>query len=268
MRDKKTLVLVFIMLVGGQLCAVQVSEYCRTRDTFGLEIRDFLADFASSNFKLFNKESLLVLSATAPLYAATCAIDAPIHDIFYDSSCHHNTFDIGCCRNFFAEDVGFFLPLVAVAGGLWASHSGDNRFVGRDLMAGMVSIGFAKLAIKECCSGHLCYRPYSGCFEKKLVFGGFPSGHAAVLTYATTVLALHKGAQWAIPVGIYGGIVMTSLLICNYHYVSQLVAGAGLGALYAVATHKIINERLSERLECEIVANRQGVPQIQLAYSF
>lgn len=270
MGDKRTLVPVFLMsvLVGGQLRAVQLSEYCMTRDTFGLEIRDFLADFASSNFKLFNKESLLVLSAAAPLYAMTRGIDKPVHNFLYDESCHHNTFDIGRCRNFFAEDVGFFLPLVAIAGGLWASHDENNRFVGRSLVAGMASVGFAKMVIKECCIGNRCYRPYSGCFKKKLVLGGFPSGHMAVLTYTTTVLALHKGAKWAIPVGMYSGIVAASLLVCNYHYVSQLVAGAGLGALYAVATHKIINERLAERLECGIVTNHQGAPQLQLAYSF
>lgn len=270
MRGKGTLIRVLFagVLVGEQLRAVQLLEYCRTRDTFGVEIRDFLADFASTNFKLFNKESLLVLSAAAPLYAATCVIDEPVHGFLYDSSCHQNTFDIGCCRTLFSEDVGFFLPLIAVAGGLWASHGENNRFVGRDLMAGMVSIGLAKLAIKECCSNNCCYRPYSGCFKKKLVLGGFPSGHMAVLTYATTVLALHKGASWAIPVGMYSGVVMASLLMCNYHYVSQLVAGAGLGVLYAVATHKVINERLSERLECGIVTNRQGLPQLTLSYSF
>ena len=246
-----------------RLCSLRAFTY----EQFGDELRDFVADFADINFKLFSKESLLVVGMVAPLYVGAQLIDAQVHELLYDPVCHADRFSSSCLRHCFAEDLGITLPLLALSGGLWCSSDYRTRLVGRDLLAGMVGIGLAKTAIKNCAYGNFCYRPYGGCFPKKRIFGGFPSGHAATLAYATIFLGLQKGACWAIPVGVYGATVITSVLVCNYHYVSQVVAGSALGALYAVAADKLVDERV-HALELGVVSDSRGSPRFQLAYSF
>ena len=254
--------LFFVVLVS---CALNGAV---TGHQIGTELRDFVTDFSAINFNLFSKESLLVAGIGAELYAAAHIVDDSVHNFLYDSSCHTNTYSIGCLRSCFAEDLGIALPLLGISVGLWCSRDYHTRLVGRDLLAGMVGIGIVKMMLKECLYEDCCYRPYSGCFTKKRVFGGFPSGHAAVLAYATVLLGLQKGPKWAIGMGAYGAVVVGSALICNYHYLSQVVAGATLGALYAVAADRLINQRMNDWLEMEVAVGQRGNPLLTVTYSF
>lgn len=232
------------------------------------EILDFITDFAAINFHLFSKESLLVFSATAPLYTMAYGTDKRLHRAFYDQTTHTNTFDIGYCRNFLTEDIGIALPLLAIGGGLWLSHNTHNRIIGRTMIAGLSAFNIARIVLKETLTGNYCYRPYSGCFKKKLTRGGFPSGHAGALVYATILLTLHKNASWAIPIGVYSATVISSILVCNYHYLSQIIAGGALGALYAIATSAVINRRIGERFAVKTHVNNHGSLGLTLSYSF
>lgn len=257
--------LVALVLLSGRSLGV-VPDF--TPACASNELRDFVADFADINFNIFCKEAFLMASCVAPVYAGACLIDNRVHHSLYDESCHKNICDIGCLRSCLVEDIGIAIPILALSFGFWISDDDRTRFVGRDLLAGMVAIGFTKNIIKECLTASCCYRPYSGCFPKKSVLGGFPSGHAATLCFVTTLLALAKGARWAVPVGMYSGVVFGSLLVCNYHYVSQLVAGAGLGALFAVAAHRVVNERMNERASLEFYTDQYGKPMLGFSYSF
>ena len=96
-------------------------------------------------------------------------------------------------------------------------------------MSGVISVGIAKDFLKNLTTGcDICRRPYSGCFKKKRKYGGFPSGHAATATYMTLLFAFRKGIRWAVPIGVYSGLMMGLLVGCNYHYPSQIVAALGL----------------------------------------
>lgn len=268
MRDRgacEGLLFAVLVVLSGRLLGI-VPDFTPARA--GDELRDFVADFADINFNIFCKEAFLVASCVAPLYAGARLIDNRVHHTLYDESCHKNTCDIGCLRSCLVEDVGIAVPILALSFGFWISDDDRTHFVGRDLLAGMIAIGFAKNILKECLAVSCCYRPYSGCFPKKLALGGFPSGHAAALCFVTTLLALDKGARWAVPVGMYSTVVLGSLLACNYHYVSQLVAGAGLGALFAVAAHRVVNERMNERASLEFYTDQYGKPMVGFSYSF
>ena len=48
------------------------------------------------------------------------------------------------------------------------------------------------------------------------------------------------GYQFAVPLGAVTAFVGTTFLACNRHYFSQLIAGAGFGAIYALAANKVI----------------------------
>ncbi len=258
---------VCIMVLCGAMTAANAFTSHDLR-SFGYEVRDFVADFAFINFNVFSKETLLVGAVAAPLWAGTYQIDDPIHRCFYDDSCHRNEIECRASKMLFIEDAGIAVPLLAVSGYAWASRDYETRLLGRNLFAGIIAVAIAKDAIKDSFEGTICQRPYSGWFPKKCAYGGFPSGHAATLTYATILCALRKGPAWALPVGMYTGVVIASLLVNNYHYASQIVAGAGLGAIFAVAAHKVIDFRLDDRLHINAGITPNGVPGVSFSYSF
>lgn len=242
-------------------CCYQI---CRA--TFGEQLRDFAADFAKVNFNIFTKESILVASAFAPVYAVARSGDEPIHHGLYDEWCHKNTFGFGCWRKSVTEDW-VAVPLLGLGVGLLATGD-ENLIIGRVFLAGLLSGELAKDVIKECVDHEIGYRPLNGDFKKKVVCGGFPSGHMTAVAFATIYLGLTKGASWAIPVGMYAGFVAGMLIVCNYHYASQVVAGTGLGALYAVAAYKVACERLNDHWEFNAGMTAQGKPGLSVSYSF
>lgn len=78
----------------------------------------------------------------------------------------------------------------------------------------------------------------------KRVCGGFPSGHIAGATYIAVLYGLQFGPKAAIPLGLLSTFIGSVFLSCNRHYASQLVAGAALGSIYALAVNKVINTKL------------------------
>lgn len=238
------------------------------RDDFIEGVRDFVADFARINFNMFSKETILVFSLAAPIYVGAYHIDEQIHYGIYDADGHKNLIDVGCCSKPFVEDLGIAIPLVGLAIGCILSDDENTNLTGQTLLSGTLSIGITKDFFKAATEYEICRRPYNGLFEKKRVYGGFPSGHAAVVTYATLLYAFRKGAKWAIPIGLYSGMVMGFMLSCNYHYLSQIVAGMAFGAAYAVAANKVVKMRLQESVELHMGVNKNGGPQLEVAYSF
>jgi hypothetical protein len=237
---------------------------------FSYDARDFLADFARTNFNLVSKQSLVLVSAFAPVYAAARAIDDHLHDGLYDHRHHKNLFCSGSyCKPFVDDDIGLVIPFVGLSLGQLLSSDPQNKVTGSLLLSGMVSVIIAKFVIKELTRGHeWCRRPYCERFEKKIKYGGFPSGHTATATYMTLFFAFRKGIRWAFPIGVYSGILAGLSVACNCHYASQVVAGIGLGALYAVAAHKVAQDRLQENWSIDCSIDGAGRPSLRVSYAF
>jgi hypothetical protein len=236
---------------------------------FRYRVHDFVADFARTNFYLFSKESLLVGMLTAPFYGLARKADDRIHSSIYDCCEHKNLFDIGSCSKFFVEDVGLAIPIVGLSVGLLMSRDPNNRVTASMLIGGLCSIGIAKEALKAVSSDcEIGNRPYCSFFKKKRVHNGFPSGHAATATYMTLLFAFRKGIKWAFPIGVYSGLIMGLMVGCNYHYASQIVAGVGLGTVYALAANKVAESRLKENWEINFSVSRKGAPRFLVEYSF
>lgn len=238
-----------------------------TEHLFAYSMRDALADFARVNFNLFSKDTILIGAIFGSLYGVAKQIDEPIHAAFYDGILHKNLFDIGCCSKPFVEGAGLALPVLALATGCLLSDDPNNKVTGSVFLSGLIALGSVKEFIKATLEHPVCYRPYNGLFKKKCVRGGFPSGHAATLMFMTTLFGLRKGAKWAVPLGIYSGVVIGLLVGCNYHYVSQLVAGMGLGAAYAVAAHHAAQQRLHD-WDFNLGLSKNGSPVFGVSYSF
>ena len=68
--------------------------------------------------------------------------------------------------------------------------------------------------------------------------GSFPSGHMAVLVAAGVAIALYYRWFWwvVIPLSTLLGI---SLLLTNYHFLSDVIAGAYLGSLLSIILYRL-----------------------------
>lgn len=84
--------------------------------------------------------------------------------------------------------------------------------------------------------------PMTSLFGEKVgrAYMAFPSGHMTIIAVAMTSLALNVGKRWlwwvaAVPVVL----VAIGMVGCNYHWVSDLIFGAFLGAGVALAAFRL-----------------------------
>jgi membrane-associated phospholipid phosphatase len=69
-------------------------------------------------------------------------------------------------------------------------------------------------------------------------YHAFPSGHMTAVTVAAVSVALTwPRLRWLMPIPVL--VVAVGMIGANYHWVSDLIAGAALGAAVAVAAHRL-----------------------------
>ncbi|MDH4068916.1 MAG: phosphatase PAP2 family protein [Ignavibacteria bacterium] len=163
------------------------------------------------------------------------------------------------------------LSVVLYSSGL-ALDSRDVRVTGRLLFESLTLSGISVMAIRYIFGRS---RPYDNnspwdfnWFETANEVQSFPSGHTTVAFAMSTVFAERIGGVWA-RVGFYGLASMTAYARVrnNQHWVSDVVAGAGLGLL--AGFHVVQRERMREQGELsgglEIYPTLQG---LQVVYRF
>jgi membrane-associated phospholipid phosphatase len=115
-----------------------------------------------------------------------------------------------------------------------------------------------------------CLRPWHElyCSSHTRSGGGFPSGHMAETTYIAALFGMRYGAKYAIPLSLYAAWLGIVFVNCNRHYASQIIAGAGLGLLYACAAQRLIDYNLSEKLSLDVKILPCGGPSFGVTYRF
>jgi len=83
-----------------------------------------------------------------------------------------------------------------------------------------------------------------------------------------TLWGLRHGPRWAFPIGAFGVFVLVDFINCNRHYLSQMIAGAGLGMIYGFAASKVVDKKLSENWCFDVSTNLQGDTCLQIGYKF
>ncbi len=136
------------------------------------------------------------------------------------------------------------------------------------LLLGIPFVIFGKDIIKKL-DADFCLRPWHQdfCQTHKQAMGGFPSGHMAQATYIATLYGMRFGPKLAIPLAFFAAGLGIVFLNCNRHYLSQLVAGVGLGALYGIAANKVIDSKLAENVTLNVCFDRHG-PAFNACYRF
>jgi hypothetical protein len=210
---------------------------------------------------LFSVDSAKIITAFTPFYLITRRTDESIQNHFYDPTCHKNCHQLPkACYNIARH--GIAVPMVGLSSLAIFSSDPDLALTARMLAIGLPLVQSGKDVIKTL-EFKCCLRPWHQDFSKeRRSTGGFPSGHIANVSYMASLFGIRHGPAWAVPLTAFGLFVAANFLVCNRHYLSQLVAGAGLGLIFAVAASKVVDTKL-ERWSLESVYNG-----FKIGYSF
>lgn len=221
------------------------------------------------NAGLFSWDTLKIFVTTAPFYAAARMTDDKLHNCFFDHTRKKNKNEPAqWCKEAARLSIGVPIALLGIQSVL--SNDEDLRVTSQVFLTGMPFVLLAKDVIKKL-DFDVCKRPYHEKFAKhQRQYGGFPSGHLAEATYMAVLYGMRFGPNFAIPLGGVAAFVTCVFLSSNRHYLSQMVAGAGFGAMYAFSANSLINSKLAKRRDMRLglSVNDHGGPTMSLSFKF
>lgn len=208
-----------------------------------------IQDIIDLHLNMISTETFIVIGATLMPYLVARQIDDHIQCHFFSHTNHKN---INQCPHWCKSLVrfGIGVPIVAFGSQLFLSRDPEWQETAWMLLLGFPFVVFGKDIIKTF-DADFCLRPWHEefCHNHKRGGGGFPSGHMAEASFIATLYGLRFGPKLAVPLTFFAATLGIIFINCNRHYLSQLIAGAGLGAIYGIAANKVIDRKLSERWE-------------------
>lgn len=240
---------------------------CQPAPQFLEFLGEIFCDAGSLLKNIFSVDSAKIITSFTPLYILSRMHDEKIQTNFYDASCHKNINQLHRhCHS--VAHYGIGVPMVALSSLAIFACDEDLRLTARMFAIGLPFVQSGKDIIKKL-RFKSCLRPWHEHFDRHhRSSGGFPSGHMANVTFMATLFGMRHGPAWGIPLGLFAGFVFADFLNCNRHYLSQLVAGAGLGVIFAVAASKVVDKKLSERCSFSCGVTKQGAACAQMRYTF
>ena len=229
-------------------------------------VTELVQDVFLLHKNLFHSDSLKVVAPVLPTVLGTYCYDKKIQSYFYDPRCHKN---INQFPRWTRELTRYItLPIIALFGiqGL-LSRDDDLFYTAKIMLAGVPILVFMNQLIKKM-NVEICYRPWHEDFSyEKRSLGGFPSGHLSHATYLAVLYGVRHGYRYALPLGCMSMFIGAVFLSCNRHYLSQLCAGVGFGALYGLAATKVVDYRLSGSITVAPAVDNNSVG-INLSWQF
>jgi membrane-associated phospholipid phosphatase len=240
--------------------------YPRKPTAFAYNIgRDVVSLFAH----IWNWDTYKILVGFFPVFIGARMIDERIQNKFFCHGCHSNVNQLpGWCHE--AVRFGLGVPIAVLGSMALFARDFELRYTSWMLLLGMPFVIFGKDIIKNL-DARFCLRPWHEdfCTEKHTrSSGGFPSGHMAQAVYIAALFGSRYGPRAAIPLGLYAAAMGIVFINCNRHYLSQMVAGAALGTIFAYAANKVIDHRLNEQLSVNVGCNSMGCPAFGASWKF
>jgi len=229
----------------------------------------FTEDVVRINLGLFSWDSFKIFVTTAPFFVGARIIDEKLHNCFFDHKNKKNRNEPAQWSKEIAR-LSIGVPIALLGSQAFFSRNKDMQTTSQVFLTGMPFVLIAKDLIKKL-DFDLCKRPYHEKFAKEQrKFGGFPSGHLAEATYTAVLYGMRYGPNYAVPLGGIAAFVTVIFLSSNRHYLSQMIAGAGFGAMYAVSANSLINSKLAKKrnLHLGLGTNKHGEPVMNLAMKF
>lgn len=227
--------------------------------------------FDLNKYVLFSAETFKVISTAFPFYVSARMVDEKLQENFHRRCCKRDINQAPeWCRT--ACKYGISLPIVTLTMMTIFGKNEELRTTGRVFLLGMPFVLWGKDVIKSF-SFEANRRPWCDRFPcKERALGGFPSGHMAEVIFMTVLYGKRFGYKAAVPLGIFSTFLGATFLNCNRHYLSQLIAGSALGAIFALAADKVIDNRLARKYKakysCGFDVDMHGSPTIKVSYSF
>lgn len=246
----------------------------RNRPPYKHRITHMLGEFAEDviriNLGLFSWDSFKIFATTAPFYVASRMIDEKLHKCFFDQKKRKNRNEPPQWVKETAR-LSIGLPIVILGAQAFLSKDEDMQATSQVFLTGMPFVLLAKDFFKTKLDYDVCKRPFHEKFAKEQrKYGGFPSGHLAEATYTAVLYGMRFGPNYAVPLGSIAAFVSVIFLSSNRHYLSQMIAGAAFGAMYAFSANTLINSKLAKKrdLKLGLTTNDQGKPAMQLSMKF
>ena len=233
----------------------------------GSYILEVVRDILALHRNIIDFDTLKVACATFPAWVAGRTFDCALQSCFHCRLHHKNINQFGWwCRE--GAKWGIGAPIAALGSLAIFAPDDDLRTTSYVFLLGMPFVIFGKDVLKKL-DFDACRRPWHekfDCHERAL--GGFPSGHMAEAAYMAVLYGKRFGWKFGLPLGALAVFLGASFLNCNRHYFSQLVAGAGLGTVYALAADKLIDAKLRDDVRFTFTCNAHGNPQVGVRCTF
>ena len=230
---------------------------------------EFAEDVIRINLGLFSWDSFKIFVTTAPFFCGARMIDEKLHNCSFDQKHKKNRNEPAQWSKEIAR-LSIGVPIALLGSQAFFSRNANMQMTGRIFLTGMPFVLLAKDLIKKL-DFDLCKRPFHEKFAKhQRKFGGFPSGHLAEITYTTVLWSLRFGPNFAVPLGAIAAFVGVIFLSSNRHYLSQMIAGAGFGAMYAMSANRLIDSKLAKKRDLRLGLSRddKGNPAMHLSMNF
>lgn len=231
---------------------------------------DGIRDMYEIGQEILSIESMKVITFTAPFYLAARKADRKIHNKFYDYEKHENIHQPPKWLKRMTIDEGAMALPFTLYGLMGCFHQDEYaRKTAQVFSSGLIWAWSSKVLIKQL-EVSACLRPWNGEYSKEnQVHGGNPSGHTTLAAYFATYLGLTRGPMWGIGLGCYAAGIAALSIAVNNHYISQVVAGGGLGVLIGFAAHRVIEKvPYSPNLQISLAPEINGSMSFTIAYNF
>lgn len=224
-------------------------------------------DFLYLHRSLFSWDTLKIGAVFVPCYVASRSADTALQDCFYCYDAHKNCRQLPeFCHT--SSDKGVVALTVALGSSWILPFSEHFKLTSRVYASGIFPLWGLKNLFKNI-KHKGCLRPKCEHFCKETnYYGGCPSGHMSFISYSTTVFGLQMGPSFGVPLGIASVGVFASSINSNRHYLSQVVAGAGLGIIYGIAASKVVDAYMGSTRVSDFSVNYDSSSGLELSYSF
>lgn len=248
--------------------AVTGKKQCNScQGKLGGFMREITADIWWLNVGLFTWDTFKILTTIFPIYVGTRMIDERVQNCFYDRA-HHKNINQPPAWVHDAAQFSIGIPIVLLGSYAFFERDLEKRQAGRLLLLGLPFVIWGKSLIKKI-NMRACYRPWNEQFScKRRSLGGLPSGHMSEAMYTAVLFGARFGPKYAVPLGLLAAFLGTAFVVCNRHYTSQIVAGAGLGTIYAYAANKVIDRNLCGNWSAGMECDENGTPMFSVDCRF
>lgn len=250
---------------GYAACTGQ--KECKKQGKLAGCVQEVVSDVVRLNLNLISWDTFKLIAIFFPFFVGTRMIDERVQNCFYDRTYHKNIHQPPSWVHDAAQySIG--IPIVLLGSYAFFEKDFEKQQAGRLLLLGLPFVIWGKTLIKKI-RMRACYRPWNEFFScKKRSLGGLPSGHMAEAMYTAVLFGSRFGPKYAVPLGLLAAFLGAAFLVCNRHYASQLVAGAGFGTIYAVAANKVIDKKLCECWSAGMEYDKDGTPLFSIDCRF